>query len=114
VSYTPSFSHYRWLDQHLPKFLEDAGVSGGWSNNAGIVSAHGDKFYQYKDEFEKANLSFVHGCAIGMLTHCHPYSAECRSTDKGWVPPVEWIIQNKDRFLHLLPLVDENNPGYFW
>lgn len=108
------FSHYKWLDVNLPKFLDDCKVRGGWDWNAGIIVAHGDKFYGYKDEFEKVGLHFAHGCAIGLLTYCHPYSEESRETKQGWVAPVDWICSNKDRFLPFLPVIDENDPLYLW
>ena len=107
-----SFVHYKWLDKHLPDFLEAAGVLGGWDANAGIVTAHGDKFYGYRDAWEAAGLHFAHGCAIGLLTYCHPYSEECRETANGWVAPADWVVANKERFLGLLPQVNESNLEY--
>ena len=107
------FSHYKWLDVHLPKFLDDCKVRGGWEWNGRIITAHGDKFYGYKSDFEKVGLHFAHGVAIGLLTYCHPYSLECRETKSGWVAPVDWICNNKDRFLPMLPPVDDTDKQ-FW
>lgn len=106
------FVHYRWLDVHLPAFLEATKVGGGWDMNAGIITAHGDKMYGYRDQWEAAGLHFAHGCAICMLTYCSPYGNEVRETKEGWIAPGDWVVQNKDRFLHLLPPVDEKDPQY--
>lgn len=103
------FSHYKWLDVHLPKFFEDCKVRGGWDWNVGIVTAHGDKFYSYRSDFEKAGLHFAHGCAIGLLTYCYPYSTEVRDTHAGWVPVLDWVLEQhkSGRFAKFLIPVDE-------
>lgn len=106
------FNHYKWLEIHLPAFLEACNVRGGWGGNAGIITAHGDKFYCYRSDFEAANIHFAHGVAIGLLSYCHPFSSESRDTENGWVAVEEWIIENKNRFIHLLPKIDENDPDY--
>lgn len=94
-------SHYGYLERILPGFFKELGVS--WDENAGIIGAHGDKFYQYQDAFEKAGMTFKQGCAIAMLTYVRPFGLEVRETENGWVKPVDWVVANKDRFLHLLP-----------
>ena len=106
------FSHYKWLELYLPKFLKDCNVLGGWDANVGIIAAHGDKFYQYREQFAKAGLHFAHGCAIGLLTYCSPYSRESRETKNGWVAPVDWIVDNGHRFVSMLPSVDETDDRY--
>ena len=96
-------NHYKWLDKHLPTFwyavfgasLEDTGC-------AGIVSAHGDKGYQYKGEWERAGIPFPHGMALYLMTY----------TDKMDRPKhesSEWVIENYTHYVDLLPTVDEND-----
>ena len=106
------FNHYKWLEVHLPKFLDDCKVRGGREQGRGIIGAHGDKFYSYRSRFEEVGLHFAHGVAIGLLTYCYPYNNESRETTNGWVAPVDWICANKDRFLPMLPPVDENDPRF--
>ena len=95
------YDHYKYLERVLPAFLEATGIK--WEHNQGIIVAHGDKFYGYRERIEEAGMTFGQGIAIGMLTYCHPYSAESRETEDGWVAPIDWIVNNKSRFLHLLP-----------
>jgi len=101
-------NHYDFLDAHLPKFLNDTKVRGGWDWNAGIISAHGDKFYGYKDKWEEAGIHFFHGCMIMMLTYCSPYGDETRERVSGvrWVDPSQWVIDNYDRLKNLLPTIE--------
>lgn len=94
-------NHYDYLEKVLPDFFEAVGVN--WEHNQGIIVAHGDKFYQYRGRIENAGMTFGQGSAILMLTYCSPYSSESRETENGWVPPIEWVVGNKDKFLHLLP-----------
>lgn len=94
-------SHYDYLEKHFVSFAKAVGATGCVNN--GIISAHGDKFYGYKDGFKEAGIPFEKGVAIGLLTYLNPFANECRDTPKGWVAPVDWIISNKERFLHLLP-----------
>jgi hypothetical protein len=94
-------NHYKYLERVLPGFFAAVGVS--WEGNRGIIVAHGDKFYSYRDAWEKAGLTFCQGAAIAMLTYVYPYGKECRETPDGWVAPVDWVVANKERFIHLLP-----------
>lgn len=94
-------SHYTWLDNHFPAFLQSLGIDP--KMGAGLSVAHGDKCYGYKEQWEEAGLSFPHGVAIYLITHLAPYSREVRNTDSGWVAPADWVIANKERFLPHLP-----------
>jgi len=100
-------SHYDYLNEHLWTFMEAVGVNTEW--NRGIIGAHGDKAYGYRDYWEENGLHFYHGVAIYLLTYCRPYGHECRETENGWVPAQEWVLKNKDRFLPHLPPVEEKS-----
>ena len=96
------FSHYTWLDDNLVDFcaaidLPDAQYSKG------LISAHGDKCYSYRDDWEDAGIPFEHGVAIYLLTYVRPYSKEVRETESGWVDVSQWIIENYGRFKENLP-----------
>ncbi len=114
-------SHYQYLEKHLPKFLEDTKVRGGWKGNCGLISAHGDKFYTYRQIMEENGIHFYHGVMIGMLTYCYPYEKESREIKQGywkddttwikavWKDPKEWIIENYSRFKEFLPPILESD-----
>ena len=97
-------SHYDWLDENLTTFLQNLGMSKDEAEwNRGLISAHGDKCYTYREQWQKAGLAFEHGVAIYLLTYLQPWSKEIRETENGWVAPVDWVMENKDRFLKYLP-----------
>lgn len=98
-------SHYDYLNEHVFNFLEKCGINAEW--NGGIVGAHGDKAYGYRDKWERGGLHFYHGVAIYLLTYCRPYAQEVRETEHGWVDAGDWVLNNKDRFLPFLPPVPE-------
>lgn len=101
---------YDYLREHLPTFFAAVGVS--WDQNAGIIGAHGDKAYCYRQGWEQSGLHFFHGLAIYLLTYCRPYAVESRETPSGWVAPEKWVLENKDRFLPHLPPVPTDLPEY--
>jgi hypothetical protein len=99
-------SHYEYLKKHLPAFFDAVGVRGGWEMNQGVIIAHGDKCYAYREFWERGGLHFYHGVSIYLLTYCHPFADEVRETkqsDNGWIDPKWWVLRSKDRFLRFLP-----------
>jgi hypothetical protein len=96
--------HYDWLEKHLndiwiqllDKSLDKAGT-------VGIIVAHGDKCYQYREQFKSAGIPFHHGVALYLLSYVSPYCKEVRETDHGFVKPVDWVINNYRRFQEYLP-----------
>lgn len=96
-------NHYDYLTEHLIDFTKKVGVTSEVTN--GIIVAHGDKCYGYKQGWEEGGLHFFHGAAIYMLTYLAPFAEEVRSTNNGWVAPGDWVLANKDRFLPYLPPV---------
>jgi hypothetical protein len=93
-------NHYIWLDKNLPIFLDRLGVQ---EYAPGLIRAHGDKCYSYKEIWKKGGLHFYHGVAIYLLTYCRPFYKEVRETELGWISPQDWVLGNKDRFISLLP-----------
>lgn len=94
-------NHYTYLERVLPDFFGAVGLT--WEHYAGIIGAHGDKCYSYRSQIELAGMTFGQGVALYMLTYCEPFASESRQTESGWVDPIDWIVENKDRFLPLLP-----------
>jgi len=96
-------NHYKYLERVLPTFFEVCEVTGGWECNGGIIGAHGDKGYGYRDRWEQAGLKFPKAMAVYMLTYVAPYGHEVRETDNGWVDVADWVIDNYNRFADVLP-----------
>ena len=94
-------NHYDYLEAHLPEFFKAVGVN--WDVWRGIVSAHGDKAYTYRYEWEKLGIPFAQGVALYLLSYCEPYAQEVRETTNGWVAPKDWVAANYDRFRCHLP-----------
>jgi len=105
-------NHYKWLEKHFVDFAKKVGLKGYETvgDVQSLNSAHGDKAYCYKWEWERAGIKFPQGVAIFFLTYHSPWESECRETDNGWIDVCKWVVDNKERFLPLLPPVDENDP----
>jgi len=89
-------NHYDWLDENLPDVFKKAGIHIDY--HQGVITAHGDKCYGYKSQWEEAGIPFEHGVAIYLLTYFNPYASEVRETENGWVEVGEWVAQNYKRF----------------
>jgi len=75
----------------------------------GMIAAHGDKCYGYRDQWAKAGIPFEHGVAIYLLTYISPFSHEVRESDSGkWVAPDGWVKDNYVRFQEHLPAPDND------
>lgn len=61
-------NHYDWLDENLPAFFSNLGIDLN-KRCAGIITAHGDKCYGYKDYWERNGVPFYHGVAIYLLSY---------------------------------------------
>ena len=102
-------NHYDYLNKHLPNFIKTVVDPKAWDWNRGIISAHGDKFYSYRNRWEKAGIHFFHGCMIMMLTYIPPFSKETRDevVCGKWVDPANWVINNYKRFSQYLPPIED-------
>ena len=85
-----SKNHYEWIETNLPLLLTSLGIDSSEAEGMGL--AHGDKCYQYKQEWEDAGVPWFHGVGIYMLSYINPYEKEVRNTTNGWVPVEEWVI----------------------
>lgn len=94
-------SHYDWLEKHFKAFALAVGVGWAWAD--GIISAHGDKCYNYRGIWQEAGIPFSHGVAIYLLTYLNPFAKEVRETKDGWVAPADWVVRNYGRFKEHLP-----------
>ena len=85
-------NHYDWFDENLNDFwLKVFNKSLDETGCAGIISAHGDKGYQYRDEWEENGIPFPHGMALYMLTYT-------KVMDKPKWESRSWVIDNYSKY----------------
>lgn len=95
-------SHYRYLDEMLNPFWKE--VFGKTANEmfcGGMVSAHGDKTYGYKNEWAKAGINKYRGTLLYLLS-C---TKERGETPKHMAE--EWVIENYSKYLPSLEKVEK-------
>lgn len=112
-------NHYGWLDLNFEQFLQSLGIGstflhdsgiGGVSDYRGMIVTHGDKCYSHANEWKRAGIPFEHGVALYLLTYIRPYSRQVRQTDKGWVDPCAWVINNYREFAKHLQATSLRTP----
>lgn len=95
-------SHYDYLDAMLePFWMLVFAASPAATNCAGIVTAHGDKGYSYRDEWQDAGIPFEHGMLLYLLT----YTSERGETLKQ--QSHKWVIDNYARYLLRITLAEQ-------
>ena len=93
-------SHYKWLDANFGDFLQKVDLDPEWYMS--LISAHGDKVWQYRSPREEAGIPFEHGAAIYLLSYVAPWDKESRQTESVWVSPCDWVISKYNEFKPLL------------
>jgi len=107
--HTRPANHYDWLDQNLETFLDTVfakypvTAERQGKEYLGMISAHGDKCYTYRDMWNAAGIPFEHGVAIYLLSYLTPWSEGVRKTRTGWVPVDTWVISQYPTFKDDLP-----------
>lgn len=90
-----STSHYDWLQENLNDFwLKVFDKNLDESGFGGVISAHGDKAYGYKNKWVNAGIPFNHGVAMFFLTYTDIVDEE--------VDTCQWVIDNYFKFKPLL------------
>lgn len=100
-------NHYHYLDKHLNTFW--IAVLGDSLNNThcgGIISAHGDKGYGYRSDWEKAGISFPHAMAMYLLTYT-------KMMDRPKHESAAWVVENYPKLKQHLPKIDLDDPDLF-
>ena len=95
-------SHYDYLELVLNNFwlhVFNKSLRDSW--NAGIIGAHGDKGYGYRDTWEKAGISFHRGMMLYLLT----YTGEIGDTPKH--ESCLWVINNYNKYLPMILKAEE-------
>ena len=108
-------NHYTWLQEcgNWMKFLTALGLQDRYGN--GMIGAHGDKCWSYREQWTDAGVPWFHGAALYLLSYCRPYSEEVRDgslvtiTNNGrpWKAVDEWVVENYERFKDKLPPINE-------
>lgn len=97
-------NHYKYLDNFLVAFLKKvfAEKFNQYAHNDGLIVAHGDKCYQYRNEWEAAGIPFNHGVMIYLLSYLNPYADTVRQTANGWIPVETWVIERYPEFKEII------------
>jgi hypothetical protein len=88
-------NHYDWLDENFNHFLNAISVKEP-KYYMGLISAHGDKCYSYRDQWEKHGIPFEKGVAIYLASYIYPWSKTVRNTEEGWIAPDKWVMSMWD------------------
>lgn len=94
--------HYRYLDMVLPifsklvKFVEPSCIL-----EPGIITAHGDKCYQYEDRWNEAGVPFNRGTLLFLMTYTAIMDMEKSKS-------CEWVIKNYGRFRSILDTIEKS------
>jgi hypothetical protein len=91
-----SENQYHFIDRVLPALLDRLGLPS--DHCGGLSSAHGDKFYSLRMDYERLGYHFNFGAIVGLLSYIQPFCDECRDTNAGWVCPTQWSLANLARF----------------
>lgn len=86
-------SHYTYLDAMLEPFWNQAfSQTPDEMYCAGIVGAHGDKCYSYRDQWEKEGIPFHVGALLYLLTYTKAFEDNEKSNS------CQWVIDNYYRY----------------
>lgn len=94
-------THYWYLDEMLESFWKEVfGKAASEMFCGGMVSAHGDKAYSYKQEWKEAGINFYRGSLLYLLT----YTKELGDTPKH--ESGKWVIDNYYKYLLAIQRVE--------
>jgi hypothetical protein len=86
-------SHYDYCDAVLNDFwMEVFGMTSEQMWCGGIVGAHGDKAYGYKDKWNEAGIPFEHGVMLFLLSYTREYG------DRPKHESHQWVIENYPKY----------------
>ncbi len=94
-------SYYEYLDAMLApfwKFVFDK--TPDQMSCAGIVGAHGDKAYGYKEDWKDKGIPFARGVLLYLLTYTPAFKGE-KSKSR------EWVIENYPHYLEQIELAEQ-------
>ena len=93
-------NHYKYLEKYFQTIVENFGLNSRFVNN-GLISAHGDKCYGYKDFWEERGIEFHHGATLYILSHTVLFQEDTRANIG------EWVVRMYEEHENKLPKIDE-------
>ena len=89
-------SHYKYLDAVIESFwVKVFGKTPSEMFCGGIVSAHGDKCYDYKFSMPKRNIPFNRSALLFLLTYTKLMDREKHLSE-------EWVVENYNKYVPLI------------
>lgn len=89
-------SHYKYLDAVIESFwVKVFGKTPSEMFCGGIVSAHGDKCYDYKFSMPKRNIPFNRSALLFLLTYTKLMDREKNLSE-------EWVVENYNKYVTLI------------
>lgn len=96
-------SHYTYLDAVINLFwVKVFGKTTSEMFCGGIVSAHGDKCYDYKRSMPKRGIPFNRSALLFLLTYTKEMDREKHFSE-------EWVVENYDKYL---PFIEQAEKEY--
>ena len=94
-------NHYTYLELMVEPLGELLfGDKGQWVFNDGMIGAHGDKGYGYRDIWKDAGINHNRGTLLYLLTYTN--LLDCDKSKSG-----EWVVSNYERFLPQIQQLEE-------
>lgn len=95
-------SHYDYLSEMLnPFWYQVFGKTADQMWQGGMVTAHGDKAYGYKDQWQKHNIPFHHGVLLFLLSYTKEYG------DRPKHESVDWVVEVYPKYLEKIKLAEQ-------
>lgn len=89
-------SHYKYLDAVIESFwVKVFGKTPSEMFCGGIVSAHGDKCFDYKFSMPKRNIPFNRSALLFLLTYTKLMDREKHLSE-------EWVVENYNKYVPLI------------
>lgn len=109
MSFAPS--HYDWLNENFVQFGENLKNAGLLPHDEptylqGLITAHGDKCYTYKDVWEEAGVPFEYGVAAYLMARTRTYKDEVYEGVGAKVDVCQWVIDRYNLFYNHFPPLD--------
>lgn len=99
-SFTSQYSYCSAMLEEFWKEVFNKSPSEMWCG--GIVSAHGDKCYGYRSEWEDAGIHFYRGTMLYFLSYTSEYKKQSR------INVSQWVIDQYPNFLPIFEKVEKN------
>lgn len=93
------YDEYHELLDKFPVFLKNIGREDQVRYAESIITCDSDKCEQYRLQWEKNGIPYLHGVMIYLITKMKPYSNEARVE----ISPCSFVIKHYKDFEDLIP-----------